>query len=99
MTDKTQGKLREALQFARTRKDQSLVQCLRRLKSRDIGNINTEIYIDWAPLSFYFVRTVNGNFSGNGGIIFHGKHDNGGDGGAPTFSVCLTPCNGWSIHT
>lgn len=35
----------------------------------------------------------------NGGLIFHGPHDNGGDGGAPTFSVNLTPQDGWSVHT
>lgn len=35
----------------------------------------------------------------NGGLIFHGKHDNGGDGSAPTFSVNLSPVNGWSVHT
>ena len=35
----------------------------------------------------------------NGGIIFHGQHDNGGDGSAPTYSVCLTTTDGWSIHT
>jgi len=35
----------------------------------------------------------------NGGLIFHGPHDNGGDGGAPTFSVNLSPQDGWSIHT
>lgn len=42
---------------------------------------------------------TDGEFRGNGGIIFHGRHDNGGDGGAPTFSVCMEPTNGWSIHT
>lgn len=35
----------------------------------------------------------------NGGLTFHGKHDNGGDGGAPTFSVNLSPSDGWEIHT
>jgi len=35
----------------------------------------------------------------HGGLIFHGKHDNGGDGGAPTFSVNLTPTTGWAVHT
>ena len=35
----------------------------------------------------------------HGGLIFHGKHDNGGDGSAPTFSVNLTPTNGWAVHT
>ena len=34
-----------------------------------------------------------------GGIIFHGAHDNGGDGSMSTLSVCLTPVNGWSVHT
>lgn len=35
----------------------------------------------------------------HGGLIFHGKHDNGGDGSAPTFSVNLTSTNGWGTHT
>jgi len=35
----------------------------------------------------------------NGGLIFHGSHDNGGDGGAPTFAVNLNPHHGWGIHT
>lgn len=35
----------------------------------------------------------------NGGLLYHGTHDRGGDGGAPTFSVNLLPVNGWSIHT
>ena len=34
-----------------------------------------------------------------GGLIFHGAHDNGGDGSMSTLSVCLTPVNGWSVHT
>jgi hypothetical protein len=63
--------------------------------------LKTTVYSDFAPLSLYFVRTVNGNFDGNGGVIFHGKHDRGGDGGAPTFSVCIEPDSHshWSIHT
>lgn len=35
----------------------------------------------------------------NGGLIFHGDHDGGGDGGMPTLSVCLQPTDGWAIHT
>jgi len=35
----------------------------------------------------------------NGGLIFHGAHDGGGDGGAPTFSVNITPQSGWRVHT
>jgi hypothetical protein len=48
------------------------------------------------------IRTINGEpymFAGNGGVIYHGKHDNGGDGSAPTFAVNMTPVNGWSTHT
>ena len=49
---------------------------------------------DFAPLSFTFHG--QGLY---GGIIFHGVHDRGGDGGAPTFSVNLGPVDGWAIHT
>jgi hypothetical protein len=35
----------------------------------------------------------------NGGLIFHGAHDRGGDGGAPTYSVNLSPTDGWAVHT
>jgi hypothetical protein len=59
---------------------------------------------DFAPLSFSFAMEQRGEdgeyrhwFSG--GLIWHGRHDNGGDGGAPTLSVCLTPQDGWSVHT
>lgn len=59
---------------------------------------------DWAPYSFRFCMMTKdeaGEFKYwfNGGLIFHGSHDNGGGGGAPTFSVCLNPTDGWSIHT
>jgi len=54
----------------------------------------TELWLDFAPLSF----TWKG--SGMvGGLIFHGPHDRGGDGGEPTFSVNLSGAYGWSIHT
>ena len=59
---------------------------------------------DFAPQSFSFLmqkKDKDGQFQRwfNGGLIFHGDHDNGGDGGAPTFSVNLVPMNGWQIHT
>jgi hypothetical protein len=63
----------------------------------------TRIMCDFAPLSFYFEKVVmiDGEWKRdyNGGIIFHGSHDGGGDGGAPTFSVSLTPVDGWATHT
>lgn len=62
------------------------------------------LYRDFAPYSFEFVmmkRNDKGEYERwfNGGLIFHGAHDGGGDGSGPTFSVCLTPTDGWSIHT
>lgn len=100
MKDLTLGKLDEALEVATQRKDDSLQKCLDRLEQTDENcETITHIFTDHAPLSFYFARYRNEQFSGNGGIIFHGVHDNGGDGSAPTFSVNLTPTNGWAIHT
>ena len=62
------------------------------------------LYNDFAPYSFSLVwerQASDGVWAYwfNGGLIFHGPHDNGGDGGAPTFSVNLTRHDGWSIHT
>jgi hypothetical protein len=107
MKDLIDGKLDEALKYAESIKDDSLQKCLDRLKQyeetyKDGGdNIETEITTDFAPYSFYFVRFRQNTpeFISNGGIIFHGKHDNGGDGSSPTFSVNLTPTNSWAIHT
>jgi hypothetical protein len=62
------------------------------------------LYKDFAPYSFEFVKEYRAE-SGewvtyyNGGLIYHGPHDRGGDGSAPTFSVNLSPSDGWSIHT
>lgn len=59
------------------------------------------LYGDFAPFSFAWslVDEDEGRVFYNGGLIFHGPHDNGGDGGAPTFSVSLSPHDGWSIHS
>jgi len=99
MVDVTDGKLDEALTFAKERSDESLQKCIDRLKSSEGEKTVVRLYPDFAKYSFYFVREYEEKFSGNGGVIFHGKHDNGGDGGFPTLSVNLTPVNGWSIHT
>ena len=67
--------------------------------------IRVRLYVDFAPQSFEFVKEIlyeddtEWTFQFNGGIIFHGAHDGGGDGGAPTYSVNLSPQDGWSIHT
>jgi hypothetical protein len=59
-----------------------------------------ELYTDFAPFSFFWTQFSPTRQRGLiGGLIYHGRHDGGGNGGAPTFSVCLTPTAGWSIHT
>lgn len=70
---------------------------LRRL-NRIGENRNTDVLLgkDFAPLSFNFSLKES---SFHGGLIFHGAHDGGGNGGAPTYSVNLEPVDGWSIHT
>lgn len=102
MKDCTNGKLQEALEYANSIGNATLQNCLDNLDRFDVNNnAETEIYTDFAPKSFYFVRKKDGIFWGNGGIIFHGNHDNGGDGGYPTFSVSLdgnTEAR-WQIHT
>ena len=71
----------------------SLVDCLERL-SNLAKKDKCHIYHDFAPLSFGWATMHL-----QGGCIFHGSHDNGGDGGAPTYSVCLQAVDGWSLHT
>lgn len=59
-----------------------------------------EMGVDFSPLSFTWgIIREDGSCPFNGGLIFHGPHDGFGSGEAPTFSVCLTPEHGWSIHT
>jgi len=71
------------------------------------GPIKTRclLHADWAPYSFAFSMQVLGEKDDDyrhwfsGGLIFHGSHDNGGDGSFPTLSVSLCPCVGWQVHT
>lgn len=69
----------------------------------DLSKTQCDLHGDWAPLSFAFCvhKIVGGEkkYWFNGGLIFHGSHDGFGDGGAETLSVCVSPTNGWSIHT
>jgi len=70
-----------------------------------IDDLQVCLHTDFASMSFAFSVVIRPRGSGewqplyHGGLIFHGPHDNGGDGGAPTYSVNLTPQDGWSIHT
>ncbi len=74
---------------------------LKKLDQLNMDKCVVMLYTDFAPLSFAFSVLSKTDFSlvYNGGLIYHGIHDAGGNGSAPTFSVSLTPVNGWSIHT
>jgi hypothetical protein len=68
------------------------------------GTCKVHLYKDFAPASFgvmwEFVegwQAALGNM--HGAMVFHGAHDGWGSGTAPSFSVCLDPTDGWSIHT
>lgn len=109
MIDQTNGALEKAKIFAN--EIGMLDNLLGRLKRLDIRTENrpntvVELYDDFAPYSFAWawLNTTKspgepGRIIMNGGLIFHGRHDGGGNGGPPTFSVSLTPTTGWSIHT
>lgn len=75
--------------------DKELLKLKRKAENGHIINL----YRDGAPYSFYFRQTYNGEFSGEGGILYHGPADNFGSGQGPTFAVCLTPVHGWATHT
>lgn len=87
--------------------EKQLWEQLEYLRNYSDRKTRCKLWKDFAPYSFYFVmETLEDNGAGpvwerwfNGGLIFHGPHDRGGDGGAPTFSVNLTPHLGWSVHT
>ena len=105
MKDFTNGNLDKELEFAKTIPTDSLTNMLQRLDVMKNNQPNSEVTImnDYAPHSFYFECTnlITGNLRLNGGIIFHGPHDNGGNGSAPTFSVSMTPDSNphWEMHT
>ncbi len=69
----------------------------------DITRTKCVLRRDLAPASFEFTmyRRVGDAYEPwfIGGLIYHGAHDGWGSGSAPTFSVTLTPCQGWGIHT
>ena len=75
----------ENLQF-----EESWIKCWEVLERLKVTNV----YLDFAPMSFMWQGAGM-----IGGLIFHGPHDRGGDGGAPTFSVNIDKSYGWSLHT
>ena len=87
--EQIEGKLKECAEVESTREFADHLKL-----SHHLDREGLILSSDFAPLSFTF--RWKGMF---GGIIFHGRHDRGGDGGAPTFSVSLSPVDGWAMHT
>ena len=115
IVDQSNGRLQEILNFA-DKNDlwNDFIEVLERLCWNRPNEIIAFVYADFAPLSLTFGRyhrdkyvlahehnQIESAYAGNGGIIYHGPHDNGGDGSAPTFSVSLNPDSNphWRIHT
>ena len=76
--------------------------CLDRLRqiARNRPGARVKLWTDFAPLSFTFsIMLPEGRSWLHGGLIFHGSHDRGGDGSAPTYSVNVNPTDGWTLHT
>ena len=105
MNDKLVVKCPEHMQDVRNFADQinqreQFERCLNRLTICLPDLWTVELYIDFAPYSFLWSEFSPTHQRGlSGGLIYHGKHDRGGDGGAPSFSVNFTPSYGWQIHT
>jgi len=104
MNDFTDGVLEKTKEFAKSvGQIDSLLHCINRLESREVNNpkriVNVYVDID-SPHSFYFVEKDKDKdtFIGNGGIIYHGKHDMFGAGGFSNH-VTMNPTEGWQIHT
>lgn len=61
------------------------------------------LYKDFAPLSFQFqMRKKRGGEYVDwwfGGLVYHGPIDGYGSGSFPTLAVCVTPTNGWCVHS
>jgi len=100
--DCTNGELDKIKAFARENHlAREFVSTFQRFKRYSKEGYEVFLYPDFAPQSLYFVKKVNDEFRGNGGMIFHGQHDSGGKGSAPTFSVSIDNSTKprWSIHT
>jgi hypothetical protein len=100
--DKSTGRLDEIRTYA---KEHDLLESFNntfsRLEQYSNEGCSVTLFSDFAPLSMESSITDNDKLILYGGFIFHGPHDGFGNGGAPTFSVCLDPDNkpGWRIHT
>lgn len=100
MIDKTDGKLEAIKKFAANIGQlDNLKSKLEILARKEQDGCVVNLHQDFAPYSLYFEVLKEGELVSNGGLIYHGINNAGGNGSAPTFSVNLTPVKGWAIHT
>lgn len=104
LEDKTDGKLESIKAFAaRCGKLKQLQEQLDYLANYGQQETRCNLMPDFAPQSLRFVMQmkVDGEWRYwfNGGLIFHGSHDHYGSGEFPTLSVCVSPTDGWAVHT
>jgi hypothetical protein len=112
VVDKSYGRLDEILEFAEKMKLKNhFIGVLESLCQNQPDKV-AFVYADFTYMGLVFGKYKNNMvwpiheanvtpIISNGGIIYHGPHDNGGDGGAPTFTVSINPSRKphWSIHT
>ena len=102
ITDKSNGRLDQIKSYA-TEHDllENFNQTFSRSESYANKGYDVTLYSDFAPLSMEFSIYDTERMILYGGFIFHGSHDGFGNGGTPTFSVCIDQDNkpGWRIHT
>jgi hypothetical protein len=102
ITDNSRGRLDEIKAFAQKNNLlENFKETFSKLENYSDKGYTVTLYSDFAPLSMEFSITENDKLILYGGFIFHGPHDGYGNGGAPTFSVCIDPDDtpGWRIHT
>jgi len=97
--DASGGRFDEIIKHAQTcDPENTLYNAMSGLFRRMLNGTKVVVYNDPSPLSLYFETYRDGNFAGNGGIIYHGPHDAFGAGGVAAH-VCLNKTEGWSCHT
>ncbi len=89
-----EARYNEAMTYAEKTKDNTLQDCLDRLKRwEENRNWTVTLYYDRSPLSFYFeMYDKAGRRVMNGGLLYHGKPDE-------SHAVTFDPTIGWQIHT
>jgi len=109
--DKTNGHLEAVKAFAaRTNQTENLQEKLDYLGNYACNSGRQSrclLFRDFAPQSFTFSMELKREDEPDdayrpwfvGGLIYHGPHDGHGSGSGPTFSCCLSPTDGWSVHT